>query len=658
MSSNKDELAEKANEALASLAMQVDNDSLSTIAERMENIEQTPFVVTNSESSSLKDNPEKDKSVEMPLMAINPKQVEKKDDEVSLAPTGADEEEEAWQNKCWDEIETSKEMRDAKKFMASSDVVIYIIVQIHPGQTIAAKKGNKLRNWPIFISIPNDISGSQLNIGDEVQIIKFTWRPGYEDLVMENAPSGSKGRPWINVGFINAQAVATEMEVINPIHVGQLTGLILDVRRNNKGRENPIRSATVIAQGMRVAQKLPLCQLGNRTVLRAGQPVQLSTVCLSRPSDWKITPQWVLPLTCPFGSAKERKAHQPIVALGIKNHNINYCFPPRSGDSLDDLERMEWVLAAAITACADHVESEIERFTIVLRLEVLPGTSPTGTANVKIRHLIERKEDLVDMTKLWRDDQPVHVQLAAPATKYCGTGYIINTERLEGQIGYILEAYLFPAFQEARNYDAFEDWERIMNGKEAEIEPLQSKRTLIQRATKFAMGEFTMLASEPTGLGVIISVLLAQRSEQAALRVSWDELFVAQNPVLNDLVGDQQQTARLMMDAHPRVVFMQAPPGTGKTKASADIVAAYLREHAEARALIIAPLNVAVAKAVEEMVRTMDRTGWHENILALFSGSGKQKYAQEWRGSVTMSWPQQSVRRSSLNLWMINKRTW
>lgn len=168
-----------------------------------------------------------------------------------------------------------------------------------------------------------------------------------------------------------------------------------------------------------------------------------------------------------------------------------------------------------------------------------------------------------------------------------------------------------------------------MNGKEAEIEPLQSKRTLIQRATKFAMGEFTMFASEPTGLGVIISVLLAQRSEQAALRVSWDELFVAQNPVLNDLVGDQQQTARLMMDAHPRVVFMQAPPGTGKTKASADIVAAYLREHAEARALIIAPLNVAVAKAVEEMVRTMDRTGWHENILALFSGSGKQKYAQD-----------------------------
>ena len=78
MSSNKDELAEKANEALASLAMQVDNDPLSTIAECMEDIEQTPFVVTNSESSSLKDNPEKDKSVKMPLVAINPEQVEKK----------------------------------------------------------------------------------------------------------------------------------------------------------------------------------------------------------------------------------------------------------------------------------------------------------------------------------------------------------------------------------------------------------------------------------------------------------------------------------------------------------------------------------------------------------------------------------------------------
>ena len=185
---------------------------------------------------------------------------------------------------------------------------------------------------------------------------------------------------------------------------------------------------------------------------------------------------------------------------------------------------------------------------------------------------------------------------------------------------------MFLTFQEARNCDA---WERVMNGSRAEIEPLVSEKTLIQRATKFAMGDFTEQARQQTGLGVIMSVLLAQRTEQPAPRAAWKELFVALNAILNDLVGDQRQTARLMLDAHPRVVFTQVLHGTGKTKASADIIAAYLREHLEGRALIIAPLNVAVAKAVEEMARTMKRTSWRENILALFSGSGKQKYAQD-----------------------------
>ena len=55
---------------------------------------------------------------------------------------------------------------------------------------------------------------------------------------------------------------------------------------------------------------------------------------------------------------------------------------------------------------------------------------------------------------------------AAPEAKHCGTGYVINTERQEGQVGYILEAYLSLAFQEARNYGSgkqkyVQDLERI-----------------------------------------------------------------------------------------------------------------------------------------------------------------------------------------------------
>lgn len=68
-------------------------------------------------------------------------------------------------------------------------------------------------------------------------------------------------------------------------------------------------------------------------------------------------------------------------------------------DSVDDLDQMELVIAAGITACADKMETEIQRFTITTTLEVLTTACPPGTANVKVRYLIE-KENLMDMSRL------------------------------------------------------------------------------------------------------------------------------------------------------------------------------------------------------------------------------------------------------------------
>ena len=69
-----------------------------------------------------------------------------------------------------------------------------------------------------------ELKGS-ISVEDEVQVSKLSWRPGFEELVMEGAPQSSRCRPWINVGFINAQAVATEIELCNPIHVGRSPAL-------------------------------------------------------------------------------------------------------------------------------------------------------------------------------------------------------------------------------------------------------------------------------------------------------------------------------------------------------------------------------------------------------------------------------------------------
>uniref|UniRef100_A0A915LMP0 DNA2/NAM7 helicase-like C-terminal domain-containing protein n=1 Tax=Meloidogyne javanica TaxID=6303 RepID=A0A915LMP0_MELJA len=561
------DVGQRANEELEAFAMQVDDDPLKLLEDRVDVIEKTPFVaeILNGKESEegVGDEVEMEVSEKTTFVSNILNESEEEEEENVSIEENEVEEFENWQENCFSMLEVDKEMREAKNFQTTSEGLIYIVIQIQQLQAIATKKPTKRQNWPVFISIPNDLfpGDHQPTVGDEIRVTKFSWRPGYEELAMENEPNNKKLRPWINVGFINAQAVATEIIVTYPMHVG-----------------------------------------------RVGQVVQLHAVSLTRPNEWKVSPQWVLPLECPFGSLTERKAHQPLVATGILNENMNYNFPPRSNNSWDELEQTELVIAAAITACADRMETEIQRFTIITELQVLPGPCPVGTANVRIQHLVEKKEDLVDMTKLWREDQPIHIKLAAPGTKHCGTGYIINTERQEGEVGFVLVSYLFLAFQEARNYDGWEDWERIMSGSLTELEPLQSQRTLLQRARKFAM---------------------AQRAEQSAPESTWEELLVAHNPVLNNLVGDQRRTAQLMLDAQPRVVFMQAPPGTGKTKTSADIIAAYLRENPEARALVIAPLNVAVAKAVEEMARAMERTGWREEMLALFSGSGKQKYAQE-----------------------------
>uniref|UniRef100_A0A183CP40 CCHC-type domain-containing protein n=1 Tax=Globodera pallida TaxID=36090 RepID=A0A183CP40_GLOPA len=205
----------------------------------------------------------------------------------------------------------------------------------------------------------------------------------------------------------------------------------------------------------------------------------------------------------------------------------------------------------------------------------------------------------------------------------------MNLERQEHEQGFVLLVTGFLAFQEAKNYDGEADWEQIIEGVPAEVEPLHSRKVLTQRAEKFALHQFTDCAKEATGLGRIMANLLARQGQQEAPANSWQELLVTHDPVLNELKGGQRETARLMLDPSPRAIFMQAPPGSGKTKSTADIVAAYLRENPGSRALFIAPLNVAVVKAVEEMARTMKRVGWKEEILALFSGSGKKKYTQE-----------------------------
>ncbi|KAL3093415.1 hypothetical protein niasHT_027422 [Heterodera trifolii] len=108
--------------------------------------------------------------------------------------------------------------------------------------------------------------------------------------------------------------------------------------------------------------------------------------------------------------------------------------------------------------------------------------------------------------------------------------------------------------------------------------------------------------------------------------LTWDNL-TQRHPALSSLCEGQQQTALYMMDPIRRLVFMQAPPGTGKTYCSATIAAAILSEDPDATVLCVAPLNIATARLCEEMQKALQKAGSEIPLLALFSGNGKYRYA-------------------------------
>ncbi|KAI3421770.1 Regulator of nonsense transcripts 1-like protein [Globodera pallida] len=86
------------------------------------------------------------------------------------------------------------------------------------------------------------------------------------------------------------------------------------------------------------------------------------------------------------------------------------------------------------------------------------------------------------------------------------------------------------------------------------------------------------------------------------------------------LRGGQKDSAELMLDSEPRVVFQQAGPGTGKTFTAAAIMAAILKEERQR-----ARLGTCAA----------EHRGQSTPMLALFSGAGKIRYANEVRHIAT-----------------------
>ncbi|KAL3078114.1 hypothetical protein niasHT_032991 [Heterodera trifolii] len=397
------------------------------------------------------------------------------------------------------------------------------------------------RNCPWFFGISNGTptgSDRRLRLGDEVDIVNFAWKSGYE--VLRHLDQDSTSPPWLNAGNINIQATEIKANIANPTNIVPKIGIVLNVKRRGMRKTNVMQSLTVVAPGMKVAQSLPGWALGEKDWFRTGQAVLVETVELMRPNLWKVNQIYALPRNCPFGQVNDRKAYHPFVAVGIDQSPILHKFSFRRGDLDATIAQGEQAIAAAVTACLDKLEEDILRFTITAEPQVEYGAE-ADTAIITIRHRLDNKQEMVDMSKMWTEDQPIHARVAAKEPNH-------NCRQT------------LSSDQEAKNYDCEEAWDRIMDGELTEIEPLHSRKILMQKAENFSVYLFTEMAKNTTtGLGTIMSILMACQGERTPPQNSWDELFVAKQPALNDLIGGQRETARLMLDSVPRVVFMQAP---------------------------------------------------------------------------------------------------
>ncbi|KAL3088383.1 hypothetical protein niasHT_028736 [Heterodera trifolii] len=296
------------------------------------------------------------------------------------------------------------------------------IVQVQSSMAVAMLK-RFTKNCPWFFGISNGTptgSDRRLRLGDEVDIVNFAWKSGYE--VLRHLDQDGTSPPWLNAGNINIQATAIKANIANPTNIVPKIGIVLNVKRRGMRKTNAIQSLTVVAPGMKVAQSIPGWALGEKDWFRTGQAVLVETVELMRPNLWKVNQIYALPLNCPRGDL------DATIAQG------------------------EQAIAAAVTACLDKLEEDILRFTITAEPQVEYGAE-ADTAIITIRHRLDNKQEMVDMSKMWTEDQPIHARVAAKGAKPCATGFIMNVERQETQTGLNMIAKLFLAYQEAKNYD-------------------------------------------------------------------------------------------------------------------------------------------------------------------------------------------------------------
>uniref|UniRef100_A0A183CMJ9 BTB domain-containing protein n=1 Tax=Globodera pallida TaxID=36090 RepID=A0A183CMJ9_GLOPA len=515
----------------------------------------------------------------------------------------------------------------------------YMVAQV-AGKGVIAARVEMAEQWPDLIWVDNDSvrSSRPLEMGDGVQVAKVEWA---------NTETGWAGPgDWLipSNKRLNHQAVAKEVRACSQGPVHSALGLVLHVerdkqRRGGKPADMHVKSANIAAPQLPMVMRIQRRHMapGMESTLRFHGLVQLKLATVIRPQSILVSPHYILPVGFPMKSGDEMLAHEPNLIVRVEPELQKYGYPFDKTFSWKEVELGEKVMACALAAQRAYIQQEQNRFTLVVEILGVEELQE-NQVSLRFRHQLRNLQELMDMTEVWEEDTAISCRADQDdATKPCATGYVIRLEKRPAAIGYEVTAEVILGFQAAKGQNTWPQFEFLRDGalEAVELRPMISTRALRDRAEMLTGNVCSQRAQKGNeSVGKIMSVLLGQEVVRDTPAQAGG-VSLTGHKALTMLRGGQKDSAKLMLDNEPRVVFQQAGPGTGKTFTAAAIMAAILKEDASARVLALAPPNIAVVKLVMEMEGVMSVEGQSTPMLALFSGAGKIRYANEVRHIAT-----------------------
>ncbi|KAL3118649.1 hypothetical protein niasHT_006307 [Heterodera trifolii] len=505
-------------------------------------------------------------------------------------------------------------------------VLKYLVCQTDVKSVVGGKMSGQ---GPFFMGIPDSVVSAErrLQMGDTVVVSKFEWKEGFERLSYDLNPVDSL-RSWYVQGRINVQAVAIQVEVVRLVIGSFQPGFVTDLKRYRGG---DFRSATVISAQMLRPQTIYSRQLTEISPGRImlNQLLHIKLAKITSPQEWWMGENYILPLVTPFQKGNEIRAHAKSVVIGAKESLDSFCFP---------LNQFSVRLMGAAAAVQRSFEMDkLAKQTVNVQLvwqrpEVQPDEVQTNlkkAQRVSFEWLIVNKSAVADFLEAWEEDTPVEAKVARDSkAQCCAVGRVIGVSVSETVPGsFMVNVKMFLSYRAKKGYDrGWEDWESILDQRDSNLKPIPNYGGLPFREEAFELSVPSDIAEGQYPVSKILKTLMGMGEDGAeqrpTVRLSSNEIAVGK---LNE---DQRITHGLFLDDKSRVIFMQAPAGTGKSVSVAACIASVLKKDRDAAILAVSPLNVAVCELVKD---TMESLSEKVSMLALFSGQGKGRYMDRIR---------------------------